>query len=46
MFADDDFYYIGDGLDESVEVVVSAIGTPIEGLKLRVKNSPETGVIN
>jgi len=46
MYADDEFYYIGEGLGESVEVVVSAIGTPIEGLKLRVKNISEKDVVN
>jgi hypothetical protein len=46
MYADDEFYYIDEGLDESVEVVVSAIGTPIEGLKLRVKNIAEKDRVN
>ena len=46
MYADDEFYYIDEGLDESLEVVVSAIGTPIEGLKLRVKNIAEKDRVN
>ena len=46
LFADDDFYYIEGGLDEGLEIVVSAIGTPIEGLKLRVKNVLEKDVVN
>ena len=46
MYADDEFYYIGEGLDESEEVVVSAIGAPIEGLKLRVKNISEKDMVN
>lgn len=36
---DDRYYYISAGLKDGDQVVTSALGTPIEGLKLRVKNN-------
>lgn len=36
---DDRHYYISAGLNNGDQVVTSALGTPIEGLKLRVKNN-------
>jgi hypothetical protein len=41
---DDDYYYISEGLEDGDEIVISALGTPIEGLKLRVKNDLSLGV--
>lgn len=38
--ADDHHYYINEGLEVGMEAILSAIGTPIEGLKLRVRNVP------
>lgn len=35
---DDSHYYISKGLQDGNQVVTSALGTPIEGLKLRIKN--------
>ena len=43
VFNDEGFYYISEGLEDGAEVIVSAIGTPIEGLKLKVKNSLSDG---
>ena len=43
VFNDEDYYYISEGLKDDVEVIVSAIGTPIEGIKLEVKNSVGIG---
>lgn len=43
VFNDEDYYYISEGLKDGVEVIVSAIGTPIEGIKLEVKNSVSNG---
>ncbi|MCS5593208.1 MAG: efflux RND transporter periplasmic adaptor subunit [Porticoccaceae bacterium] len=42
-FSDEGYYYVSEGLKEGSEVIVSAIGTPIEGLKLEVKNSTNKG---
>jgi membrane fusion protein, multidrug efflux system len=42
--ADDSYYYIASGLKNGDEVVSSALGTPIEGLRLRVKNNLDAGV--
>jgi multidrug efflux system membrane fusion protein len=39
VFNDEGYYYISEGLKDGVEVIVSALGTPIEGLKVEVKNS-------
>jgi multidrug efflux system membrane fusion protein len=39
IFNDEGYYYISEGLKDGVEVIVSALGTPIEGLKVEVKNS-------
>ena len=36
--ADDQYYYLSDGLTNGMEIITSALGTPIEGLKLRVRN--------
>jgi multidrug efflux system membrane fusion protein len=41
--SDEGHYYVSKGLKEGAEVIVSAIGTPIEGLKLEVKNSFNNG---
>lgn len=41
--ADDSYYYISAGLDNGKQIVTSALGTPIEGLKLRIKNTPAIG---
>ena len=43
VFSDEDYYYVSTGLKEDAEVIVSAIGTPIEGQKLEVKNSLKNG---
>ena len=40
---DDDHYYISEGLVNGQEVITSALGTPIEGLKLRVRNNLSLG---
>jgi multidrug efflux system membrane fusion protein len=39
VFNDEGYYYISEGLKDGVEVIVSALGTPVEGLKVEVKNS-------
>ena len=41
---DDNYYYISTGLKDGQQIVTSALGTPIEGLKLRIKNdlSPDS----
>lgn len=41
--ADDNHYYISAGLKNGDQVVTSALGTPIEGLKLRIKNDMNLG---
>jgi multidrug efflux system membrane fusion protein len=41
--SDEGHYYVSKGLKEGAEVIVSAIGTPITGLKLEVKNSFNNG---
>ena len=43
VFSDEGYYYVSEGLKEDAEVVVSAIGTPIEGSKLEIKNSFNNG---
>ena len=43
VFNDEGYYYISEGLKDDVEVIVSAIGTPIKGIKLEVKNSVGIG---
>ncbi|MDE0876542.1 MAG: efflux RND transporter periplasmic adaptor subunit [Porticoccaceae bacterium] len=43
VFSDEDYYYVSTGLKKDAEVIVSAIGTPIEGQKLEVKNSLKNG---
>ena len=41
--ADDQYYYLSNGLTAGMEIVISALGTPIEGLKLRVRNDLTAG---
>ena len=41
IFSDDSFYYVK-GLKDGVQVITSALGTPIEGLKLQLRNSPNS----
>jgi RND family efflux transporter MFP subunit len=41
--ADDNSYYISAGLKNGDQVVASSLGTPIEGLKLRVRNNADRG---
>jgi len=43
VFNDEGYYYISEGLKNGAEVIVSAIGTPIEGLNVEVKNSVSNG---
>ena len=43
--ADDNHYYISAGLKNGDQVVISALGTPIEGLKLRIKNDMNLGAV-
>ena len=38
IFGDDRFYYVIAGLEESDEIIVSAMGVPIEGMKLSPEN--------
>ena len=38
-FSDRDYYYISSGLEEGVEIVVSAMGPAIEGMLLKPMGS-------
>lgn len=42
---DDSHYYISKGLQDGHQIVTSALGTPIEGLKLRIKNDSSPALI-
>lgn len=37
IFADSDFYYVSQGLEEGEEIIISAVGVPIDGMRV----SPE-----
>lgn len=37
IFADSDFYYVSQGLEEGDEIIISAVGVPIDGMRV----SPE-----
>lgn len=39
IFGDEAFYYLADGLEEGDEIIISAIGVPIEGMRV----SPDNG---
>ena len=39
LFADELYHYVSKGLSDGEEVIISAIGTPIEGLRVEVKNT-------
>ena len=41
LFSDDQFFYVESGLSDGDRLIVSALGTPIEGIKLEIKNTPE-----
>ncbi|MDG0969861.1 MAG: efflux RND transporter periplasmic adaptor subunit [Porticoccaceae bacterium] len=42
-FSNEDFYYVSDGLEPGAQIIVSAIGTPVEGLKLEISNKSFQG---
>jgi RND family efflux transporter MFP subunit len=42
IFADSDFYYVSQGLEESDEIIVSAVGVPIDGMKVSPEKSPSS----
>ena len=35
VFGDDQFYYITNGLEEGVEIIVSAVGIAIDGMRVK-----------
>jgi hypothetical protein len=35
IFSDDQFYYIANGLEEGVEIIVSAVGIAIDGMRVK-----------
>ncbi|MAH72649.1 MAG: efflux transporter periplasmic adaptor subunit [Cellvibrionales bacterium TMED49] len=37
-FSDDNYFYVSSGLEEGAEVITSALGVPIEGLRVAVTN--------
>ena len=39
-FSDDNYFYVNSGLEEGAEVIISALGMPIEGLKVSVTDRP------
>ena len=39
-FSDDKYFYVNSGLEEGAEVIISALGMPIEGLKVSVTDRP------
>lgn len=39
IFSDDQFYYIASGLEEGVEIIVSAVGIPIEGIRVKPESN-------
>ncbi len=39
-FGDDQFYYINNGLEEGVEVIVSAVGIAIDGMRVKPVGKP------
>ena len=41
LFSDDQFFYVESGLSAGDRLIVSALGTPIEGIKLEIKTTPE-----
>ena len=38
VFSDDNYFYVSSGLEEGAEVITSALGVPIEGLRVAVTN--------
>jgi len=41
IFGDDQFYYVTDGLENGDEMIVSAMGVPIEGMRVSADNAVE-----
>lgn len=39
IFGDDQFYYIANGLEEGVEIIVSAVGIAIDGMRVKPDNN-------
>ena len=40
VFGDDQFYYITNGLEEGVEIIVSAVGIAIDGMRVKPVGNP------
>ncbi len=38
LFSDENYYFVNEGLDSGVELVISAVGTAMEGMPLQVRN--------
>ena len=41
IFGDDRFYYVTSGIENGDEIIVSAMGVPIEGMKVRPERVKE-----
>lgn len=39
IFSDDQFYYIANGLEEGVEIIVSAVGIAIDGMRVKPESN-------
>ena len=35
VFGDDQFYYITNGLEEGIEIIVSAVGITVDGMRVK-----------
>jgi hypothetical protein len=42
IFADSNFYYVNQGLDEGDEIIISAVGVPIEGMRVSPEATSQT----
>ena len=38
LFSDENYYFVNDGLESGVELIISAVGTAVDGMPLQVRN--------
>jgi hypothetical protein len=38
LFSDENYYFVNEGLESGVELIISAVGTAVDGMPLQVRN--------
>jgi hypothetical protein len=38
LFSDENYYFVNEGLESGMELIISAVGTAVDGMPLQVRN--------